>query len=396
MYVSRLDFDAPITVVTTALTASETRTKGQYHFVSSKLYRYIGPTTTQAAAATVDQYVEITNFTSGTTLPATNLFVGQIFLNTTTANSETVNIVTGETLAWFSLGVSDVIKDSFNKLPYNISENTSGEYVIQTTMEQVLTADAVEFDFDVRFANLLPGTYNYSVKKTLPDGTVDVWNDTATVSAAAASVLSVGLFGTTPASTAPGVTFATKWDVGTVASAKLGTYSYEFTFGTLTKKVSVNVEEMPMIKINSVNAFVSATNNQNLPLFAGKHYMLQNLGAGTYIMSMTGELAGLTEDQYYTIKLATETATKLTFATDDLYGTPTAGTTVTAEKSLNGASKVALGSVTTATTTAIDTLTYELNFFNKVPASVATNTGVITYINVPVGVTQVVSIKAIP
>jgi hypothetical protein len=263
-------------------------------------------------------------------------------------------------------------------------------------MEQVLTADAVEFDFDVRFANLLPGTYNYSVKKTLPDGTVDVWNDTATVSAAAASVLSVGLFGTTPASTAPGVTFATKWDVGTVASAKIGTYSYEFTFGTLTKKVLVNVEEMPMIKINSVNAFVSATNNQNLPLFAGKHYMLQNLGAGTYIMSMTGELAGLTEDQYYTIKLATETATKLIFANDDLYGTPTAGTTVTAEKSLNGASKVALGSVTTATTTTIDTLTYEFNFFNKVPVSVATNTGVITYTNVPVGVTQVVSIKAIP
>jgi hypothetical protein len=266
-------------------------------------------------------------------------------------------------------------------------------------MEQILTADAVEFDFDVRFANLLPGTYNYSVKKTLPDGTVDVWNDTATVSAAAASVLSVGLFGTTPASTAPGVTFATKWDVGTVASAKLGTYSYEFTFGTLTKKVTVNVEEMPMIKINTVNAFSSTTDNQNLPLFAGAHYILQSLAVGrTYVMSMTGELTGLTEDQYYTIKLATETASKLLFAADDLYdGAPTAGTTVTTEKSLKGVSKVALGTIDTdAIATTIDALTYELNFFNKVPASVATNTGVITYTNVPVGVTQVVSIKAIP
>jgi hypothetical protein len=197
-------------------------------------------------------------------------------------------------------------------------------------------------------------------------------------------------------SSAPGVTFATKWDVATRTGVKLGTYKYEFTFGTLSKSLTVNIVNFPEFKISSVNAFNSSTDNQTLAPLGKNRFVLQHItNNNIYTMSIKGTLSGLNADQLYVLELDTLDATEVIFSADDLYDTVTAGT-LTSAKQLN-TNSIGLGKLQTVAVaaTAAATVIYKLFFYNKVPVSVNTTTGVITYANEQVGVEQSITIVTV-
>jgi uncharacterized protein YcfL len=112
-------------------------------------------------------------------------------------------------------------------------------------------------------------------------------------------------------------------------------------------------------------------------------------------MSIKGTLSGLNTNQLYVLELDTLDAGKVIFSADDLYATVTAGT-LTSAKQLN-TNSIGLGKLQTVAVTATEAakVVYKLFFYNKVPVSVNTTTGEITYANEQVGVEQSITIVTV-
>jgi hypothetical protein len=398
----------------TALQASGTRVVGDYYLQvdNKKIYRVkVGVTSDVSLLAT--NYEEVATDTAASPTVATALArlllvsepnYGDIIVSRLTEVK--VFIVNGETFKWnqgktlTASGYSGIT--NLNSLPsvLNADANNAERFVLSVDKAQELAGN-VDFSGLMRFANITAGSYNYSVKVTLPDGTVDNWNDTATVAAAAAPSLSIGLLSSPPVSAAPGITFSDKWNRSVVTGAKIGTYTYEFTFGSLSKKMSIVVQENPKFNITRLTATgpAGSLDTQVLPVVDNNTYVLSHkLDARIYTISAAGTLSGLNAEQFYNFVLGTPTtAADLNFSADDLYSSISAATASTLTPSLKGVTAIPLGKIATValTTAESSSLTYNLNFFNKVPVSVSTTTGVVTYAFEQVGPSQVIKVVAV-
>jgi hypothetical protein len=254
---------------------------------------------------------------------------------------------------------------------------------------------SINFTLPLKIIDLPLGDYAYSVVKTYPDGRIERFSDVATI-----TVLTEGVASTI---TSGSGNFATHW-AASVNRVELGTYTYEFTFGSLSRKVTIVIAEQPKLSIKSL--FVGSSETV---LFNGI-YRLQLPAADlplTTVVSANIELNGLLATDFYKIKLVSEivdvgppVADVFTFENDgsvfSVGGVPAAQTAVSALISLEDVETIILSNVALVEDDAqpmISKIKYEISFFTQTPVSVNLGTGVISYTPTQVGETQEIIIE---
>jgi hypothetical protein len=128
-----------------------------------------------------------------------------------------------------------------------LNETSTNTFEIMGTVAALTpTQSLIDFKANVELYDLPAGTYAYSVKTTYPDGRVVENADNATV--AASGVDSFGKV--TPVSLSQ--EFASHWNLQ-VTAAEVGTYTFEFKFGSLSKTIKVIVKENIQAKITKLS-----------------------------------------------------------------------------------------------------------------------------------------------
>jgi hypothetical protein len=174
-------------------------------------------------------------------------------------------------------------------------------FEILATVSALTPADSnVDFRANLNLYDIAPGTYAYSVKTTFPDGRVVENADNATVSATGNDSLGK----VTPTSLSGN--FANHWKLE-VTKAVVGTYTFEFKFGIISRTIKVVVKDNVQAKVNSVS-FGAV----NTPLFNGNYLIKDNSSDrvnGNIVASISP--VGMTSSNFYRISLETSDITKL-------------------------------------------------------------------------------------
>jgi hypothetical protein len=177
---------------------------------------------------------------------------------------------------------------------YTVKETLDNTFEIMATPAALLAANKwIDFKANVDLFDLPAGTYAYSVKTTFPDGRVVENADNATVSATGNN--SIGKV--TPTSLSG--LFATHWKLE-VTQAVVGSYTFEFKFGPLSRTIKVIVKDNAQAKVTSIGRGTSA-----LPLFNSNFIILDGTTAtnGNIVAAVTP--TNVPAGAYYRITLST-------------------------------------------------------------------------------------------
>jgi hypothetical protein len=134
------------------------------------------------------------------------------------------------------------------------AELVDGVYTIDLPTAKV--ADGHGLYANVAVADLALGVHNYKIVKTYPDGRVVTIQDTAEVTSLDAN--QVAVFGSS--TKANNTKFNDNWRIAELSDEfEKGTYTFEFTIGSVSRKFTVNIVDRPMLSINSLTIGASST-----------------------------------------------------------------------------------------------------------------------------------------
>jgi hypothetical protein len=119
----------------------------------------------------------------------------------------------------------------------------NGVYTIELPAAAKVTNSTYGLFAQMAVADLAKGTYNYRISKSYPSGRNEVFSDTVTVVDVDANQLAV--FDTANKK------FIDNFIIAELG-LELGTHTFEFTVGSLTNKVVVEVVEMPAFKVEKL------------------------------------------------------------------------------------------------------------------------------------------------
>jgi hypothetical protein len=224
----------------------------------------------------------------------------------------------------------------------------------------------------IAIADMPLGVYNFKVVKTYPDGRIETVEDAAEITGHDDN--GIAEFGTPTKLNVNNVKFEDKFLIAETEYT-LGTYTYEFTFGTVNKKYTINVVKQPSLTVSSLAIGTTATQ-----LFDGSYTLKPGTYGGNITMPFT--LANLTTANFLSISTATTIASGFTAP-------------VTTKQSLVGLNTLALGSLTSGARTKNDRIVYTVSFFNLVafsaiPGVSGSSTAADRYIQV--GESQVITV----
>ena len=132
-----------------------------------------------------------------------------------------------------------------------------------------------------------------------------------------------------------------------------GTYTFEFTIGTINKKFTVNVVDLPSLKISSLLVGTAQTS-----LFNGVYQLKNGTHAGKITMAFTK--TNITDNEFVTIEATPSFASGLTLPTSDPI-------------SLKDLKSLDLGTLASATRSENDKIYYVVNFWKQVPFSTSSS-----------------------
>jgi hypothetical protein len=248
------------------------------------------------------------------------------------------------------------------------AELVDGVYTIE--LPSTIQADKHGLYANVAVADLAVGVYTYKIVKTYPDGRVVTIQDTAEVTELDANQIAV--FGTS--TKANNTKFNDNWRIAEIDSEfEKGTYTFEFTIGTASRKYTVNIIDRPLLVLSSISV-----GGDEAVLFGSKYSLPTVVYSTTKAVVLNYALRGLTTADYISFTFTpTNTGTAFTFAPATAY--------VSQAKVLLGSSSINIGTLT-GNLDANDKIAITFTFWKKVDYSVATGR------YVQIGETQVVTV----
>jgi hypothetical protein len=256
-----------------------------------------------------------------------------------------------------------------NTLQYSLEESTlyinaADNKFVELNDDGVYKFERVSGDTiqaTVGVFNLPVGTYTYSIVKEFPDGRVDRFSDSATVTSIDANGRSLfATSGGTTSSDALNTLLATRWFINEnserVGDLQLGAYKYTFTMGSVTKTFNILVVDLESLKISSLKIGANTINIFDTSYFVTAANIL---GAATIDFTKYE----LTDDNFFKLSVVT-TGTNLTVEANpytDIF------------VSLKGLTSIKLGTIG-GTAASGNTVTATLTFFKKVPFSTSSTT----------------------
>jgi 5-hydroxyisourate hydrolase-like protein (transthyretin family) len=129
------------------------------------------------------------------------------------------------------------------------ANSVNGVYTIELKTNYNATASNSGLFGRIAVADLPVGVYDFKVVKTYPDGRVETVQDKAQVTELDAN--QVAVFGSPTVTGVNNTKFLDKFIISETSYVK-GTYTFEFTIGTITKKYTINVLDRPMLKVSSI------------------------------------------------------------------------------------------------------------------------------------------------
>jgi hypothetical protein len=199
-------------------------------------------------------------------------------------------------------------------------------------------------------ADLPKGAYDFKIVKSYPDGRVETIIDRAEVTGHDNNGLAV--FGTPTVLNVNNTMFLNNFLINELAYVK-GTYVFDFTIGTINKKYTINVVDLPSFGVNSLKVGATTTS-----AFGGE-YILKP--ASPFVggkITLDFKLNNLTDAQYVSVSGAALGGIRTNF-------TPPAET-IQAIKDLT---TLDLGTLAEANRSNNDKLYFTLKFYNSVPYS---------------------------
>ena len=190
----------------------------------------------------------------------------------------------------------------------------NGVYTID--MPSAVVADKHALYANVAVADLPVGVYNYKIVKSYPDGRVETTQDTAAVTSVDGNGIAVFAAGSTLANNAK---FLANWAINEQhEDFEKGTYTYEFTFGTVTRKYIINVVDRPLLKLSKISVGTTET-----ILFDSKNSLKSVVYATAQDVKLDFTLQNLTSAQFISVVVdeTVDTGTGAVFA----YATAYAG-----------------------------------------------------------------------
>jgi hypothetical protein len=189
------------------------------------------------------------------------------------------------------------------KEPYSYALEGNGDTfeIMATRAALTPTTSLIDFKGNVELFDLPAGTYAYSVKTTFPDGRVVENADNATISASGNDSLGK----VTPTSLS--LQFENHWKLE-VLGAVVGTYSFEFKFGPLTRNIKVIVKENSQVKVTNLKYGTT-----DLVLWQNQYQFIENQTTTAKNANVVATITpvALPSDAHYQITLAHSSATDL-------------------------------------------------------------------------------------
>jgi hypothetical protein len=247
-------------------------------------------------------------------------------------------------------------------------------------MPTLVAADKTAIYANVAIVDMPIGVYNYKIVKSYPDGRIETTVDTAALTGFDGNGIAVFAAGSTLANNPK---FLANWNINEEhEDFEKGTYTYEFTFASVTRKYVVNVVDRPLLKLSSVSVGSTTT-----VLFGSSYTLIPSAHAldNEVVFNFTNQV--LTGDNYVSATIA-KTGTGVITINPAISGGATANSTAKVQLSALTDGKLLIGDVDTLLLSA-DKFTITLYFWRKVDHSVSAN----RYIQV--GETQVVYITGL-
>jgi hypothetical protein len=229
------------------------------------------------------------------------------------------------------------------------AELVDGVYTIN--LPSTIEANKHGLYANVAVADLALGVHNYKIVKTYPDGRVETIEDTAEVTSLDAN--QVAVFGSS--TKADNTKFTNNWRITELSSVmEKGTYTFEFTIGSVSRKFTVNLVDRPQLKVSGVK--IGST---DLVLYDGEFVRPSGALSGAQAISVPFTKVNLTDANFYTVEVASLITTDFVRPAS----TPT---------SLKDLTSISLGTLT-GTRSVNDKIYITLRFWNKVNYSVDSN-----------------------
>jgi hypothetical protein len=229
---------------------------------------------------------------------------------------------------------------------------------------------------NIAVADLALGVHNYKIVKTYPDGRVETIEDTAEVTSLDANQVAVFASSTK----ADNTKFTNNWRIAELSSVmEKGTYTFEFTIGTASRKFTVNLIDRPSLKIKTLSLGTT-----DATLFGTAYTIKVGSTYSTAGLVLSFDKTNLTDSNFVSVKEVSDPSSLFTV---------TAGFNSSAlqddlKLSLKDVGSFSLGSLTgTPTSNAVVGL--ELTFYKKVNYSENSNRYVV------VGETQLIYLSFI-
>jgi hypothetical protein len=222
----------------------------------------------------------------------------------------------------------------------------------------------------IAIADMPKGVYNFKVVKSYPDGRVETVEDTAEITNHDDN--GIAEFGTPTKLNVNNVKFEDKFLIAETEYT-LGTYTYDFTFGTINKKYTINVVKQPSLTVSSLSIGTTATQ-----LFDGKYTLKPGTYGGNITMPFT--LANLTTANFLSISTATTIASGFTAP-------------LTTKQTLVNLNTVDLGTLTSGARNKNDRIVYTITFFERKAFSEVLNASVADDRFVSIGEPQVITLS---
>ena len=206
-------------------------------------------------------------------------------------------------------------------------------------------------------ADMPAGTYNYNIVKKYPDGRVETFVDTVTISALDVDGV---------ATIATNAKFTNAFKISEF-DMETGVYEYSFTVGSLTREFVVEVLENRKIKLGTLTLGTS-----NVTFYNGKYrIVLPTVATGNDLTSraikLSFNLINLTDSNYFSVARAATAGfndDEVDLFTKATPGTGT-GTLATDFISFKGITSIDLGKLSGDAFAEGDSITYTFKFYTR-------------------------------
>jgi hypothetical protein len=278
-------------------------------------------------------------------------------VSTPTANGENVTFSTSSTASEFikffdATGELNEAADFVNLEAADVNDlfASSSTGVFTVDLKSNYAAANSGFYGRLAIADLPKGVYNFKVVKSYPDGRVETKEDRAEVTGHDTN--GIALFGDPTQLNVNNTVFLNNFLINELAYVK-GTYVFEFTIGTVSKKYTINVVDLPSLAATTLKVGTATTD-----LFSGEYILKPQTIGGKILMDFTKK--NLTDAQYVSVDAASLIGADFT---------PVVETKI----ALKDLTQLELGTLTSAARSNGDKIYFTLKFWNKVPFSTSSS-----------------------